>query len=245
MLWWCVSLAMAADEAAGNGFTMGEIWANSGGIARGVIITLAMMVLASIITAIDRTIAFNRARSQSIQLAAAIVGPLRQWDVTGAKKIASDEKFKASYLAATLRAGLTEIEARGDHHGVSSAERAVTRAQIEEIAKLKRGMTILATVASTAPFVGLFGTTFGVINAFSGMASGAGAGLAGISAGISEALITTAFGIGVAVIGVWMYNYFNGRADKVQEELLTSESDFIDWSEKLLLHRSEQAAASK
>ena len=92
---------------------------------------------------------------------------------------------------------------------------------MEEISKMKRGMTVLATTGSTAPFVGLFGTTFGVINAFQGMAT-AGAGLAGISAGISEALITTGVGIGVAVWGVWLFNYFTARADKVKDELAAS-----------------------
>lgn len=96
---------------------------------------------------------------------------------------------------------------------------------------MKRGMTLLATVGSTAPFVGLFGTTFGVINAFQGMAT-AGSGLASISAGISEALITTGVGIGVAVWGVWLFNYFNSRADKVADELASSESDFMAWAEK-------------
>ncbi|MBA2320598.1 MAG: MotA/TolQ/ExbB proton channel family protein, partial [Deltaproteobacteria bacterium] len=87
------------------------------------------------------------------------------------------------------------------------------------------------------PFVGLFGTTFGVINAFQGMAS-EGAGLASISAGISEALITTGVGIGVAVFGVWLFNYFNSRVDKVADELASSDADFMQWAEKLLQSRA-------
>ena len=108
------------------------------------------------------------------------------------------------------------------------------------MAKLRRWMTILATTGSTAPFVGLFGTTFGVITAFQGMAT-AGAGLAGISAGISEALITTGVGIGVAVLGVWAYNYFNARIEKVGQELDSSESDIMAWAHKLA--QGEQVAA--
>ncbi len=81
--------------------------------------------------------------------------------------------------------------------------------------------------------VGLFGTTFGVINAFQGMAT-AGSGLASISAGISEALITTGVGIGVAVVGVWFFNYFNTRTDKVGDELAEGEQDFMIWAEKLI-----------
>ena len=98
-------------------------------------------------------------------------------------------------------------------------------------------MSILATVGSTAPFVGLFGTTFGVINAFQGMAT-AGSGLAAISSGISEALITTGVGIGVAVVGVWVFNYFNGRIEKVTDELFSSEADFMAWAIRSAAPRS-------
>jgi biopolymer transport protein ExbB/TolQ len=232
-----VSAARAAEEAA-PGFTPWEMWVHSGWIAKCVIITLALMVVAAIYTAIERLLAFNKARNQSMRLAAEIVGPLRKNDAGGALKLASDERFKASYLASVLRAGLTELSQRSDEFGLSSARRAVDKSTGEELAKLRRGMTILATVGSTAPFVGLFGTTFGVINAFQGMAT-AGSGLASISAGISEALITTGVGIGVAVLGVWFYNYFNHRIDKVTEELASSEADFLDWAEKLIVERTE------
>ncbi len=194
---------------------------------------LIVMMLACTIITVERMIAFNRARTQSMRLAAEIVKPLQAGDIARATKIASDEQFKSSYLANMLKVGLKELELRVDSVGIENARRAVEKAHGEELAKMKRGMTILATTGSTAPFVGLFGTTFGVINAFQGMAT-AGSGLASISAGISEALITTGIGIGVAVVGVWMFNYFNFRADKVRDELRSSEADFNDWAEKLL-----------
>ena len=150
------------------------------------------------------------------------------------------EDYKSAYLAGLLKAGLGELSARLDRAGIENAKRAVEKAHMEEISKMKRGMTILATTGSTAPFVGLFGTTFGVINAFQGMAT-AGAGLAGISAGISEALITTGVGIGVAVWGVWLFNYFTARADKVKDELAASEVDFVGWAEKLLQEPAKAA----
>ncbi|MFT4624152.1 MAG: biopolymer transport protein ExbB/TolQ [Myxococcota bacterium] len=225
--------SIAHAEEAAPGFTLTELWTHSGFIARSVIVTLILMLIASIFVTIERLIAFNRARNQSMRLAAEIVGPLQAADVDTALKIAGDEQFKAAYLGSLLRAGLRELQNRRDAHGVQNARRAVDKAHSEEIAKMKRGMTVLATTGSTAPFVGLFGTTFGVINAFQGMAT-AGSGLASISAGISEALITTGIGIGVAVVGVWMFNYFNFRTDKVKDELSSSESDFLDWAEKLI-----------
>lgn len=223
--------AIAHAEEAGSGFTLTEIWQHSGAIARTVILMLVVMLVGSIFVGIERGIAFNRARNQSVRLAAEIIRPLQQGNVSAALKLTQDEQYKSSYLAALLKAGLAELDARLDHAGIENAARAVDKAHAEEVAKMKRGMTILATVGSTAPFVGLFGTTFGVINAFQGMAT-AGSGLASISAGISEALITTGVGIGVAVWGVWLFNYFNFRADKVADELNSSEADFMAWAQK-------------
>jgi biopolymer transport protein ExbB/biopolymer transport protein TolQ len=199
------------------------------------------MLLWSTYVGIERLIAHNRARKRSMILAAEVVGPLQQGDIAGALELTKDEQFKNAYLGALLQAGLSEMELRLDEHGLAAAKMAIDKAIGEELSKLRRGMGILATTGATAPFVGLFGTTFGVINAFQGMAT-AGAGLAGISAGISEALITTGVGIGVAIIGVWLFNYYNQRVDKVGEELASSEADFLDWATKLVLTRKEASA---
>ena len=230
-------LAYAAEEAA-PGFTLMEIWQHSGPVAKVVIVMLLVMFFGTIVTGFERFLAFQRARNQSRALAQAVIKPLQAGDIAAALKMSKDEQYTAAYLAAILQAGLKELDARRDHHGLENAKRAVEKAHGEELSKMKRGMTILATVGSTAPFVGLFGTTFGVINAFQGMAS-AGAGLASISAGISEALITTGVGIGVAVFGVWLFNYFNARADKVADEIRSSDHDFVDWAEKLLQAKAE------
>lgn len=236
-----VAVALAEEEAA-PGFTLREIWDHSGGFAKGVIVSLVFMLLVSLLVTIERSLAFRTATKQSKALAAEIVPHLQRNDIDASLKVARDERFKSSYLGALLRAGLAELDLRVDAFGVSNAKRAVDKAIGQEIAKLKRGMPILATTGSTAPFVGLLGTTVGVINAFQGMAS-AGAGLASISAGISEALITTAVGIGVAVLGVWFFNYFTNRIDKVTEELASSEADILDWAEKLVQGRSSVQAA--
>jgi biopolymer transport protein ExbB/TolQ len=227
------TLAHAQEEAA-PGFTLTEIWAHSGAIARIVIAILVLMLVAVFYVTIERLLAFRRARKQSMRLASEIVKPMQSQDVGSALKLASDEQFKAGYLSSLLRSGLKELsDNASDKFALDNAKRAVAKAHAEELAKLQRGMPILATVGSTAPFVGLFGTTFGVINAFQGMAE-AGSGLAAISAGISEALITTGVGIGVAVFGVWLFNYFNNRISKVTDELNSSEADFVQWASKLV-----------
>lgn len=235
--------AHASEE--GGGFTLREIWEASGFIARSVIVVLSIMGLGSIYVAAERLIAFRRATGQSMRLAAEIIAPLQQGDVQAALVLTGDEKFKASYLATLLKSGLTELQHRFDEHGIENAERAIDKSLVEESGRMRRGMAILATTASTAPFVGLFGTTFGVINAFQGMAT-AGSGLASISKGISEALITTGVGIGVAVVGVWAFNYFNGRIEKITDEMTASRADFLDWAYKMMWDRKEAAAkASK
>jgi biopolymer transport protein ExbB/TolQ len=227
------ALAYAQEEAA-PGFTLAEIWEHSGAVARIVIAILAFMMVAVIYVTFERLMAFRRARTQSIRLRNEIINPLQQGDVGAALKLANDEQFRAGYLTSILKSGLKELEDNAsDKFALDNAVRAVSKAHAEELAKLQRGMPLLATVGSTAPFVGLFGTTFGVINAFQGMAE-AGAGLAAISAGISEALITTGVGIGVAVFGVWLFNYFNNRIAKVADELNSSEADFVQWASKLV-----------
>ena len=97
------------------------------------------------------------------------------------------------------------------------------------LSELKRGTGILATVGSTAPFVGLLGTTMGIVNAFTGMATSGSGGLSAISAGIAEALIATAFGLLVAIPAVWLYNYFQTKIDNLVAEMTYVSKEMIDY----------------
>lgn len=224
------AVAYAAEEEVA-GFTMMEMWEHSGFIARTVIILLGFMFLATNVVMVERLIAFLRARGHSIKAAIAVIKPMQAYDIDAALKAAKSPAFKAGHLPALLAAGLAELKERPNKLGIHNAERALDKVTGEQLAKLKRWFGLMASVGSTAPFVGLAGTTFGVINAFQGMAS-EGAGLAGVSAGISEALVTTFIGIVVAIWGVWAFNYFNGWAGKVADELNTARSDFLNWADK-------------
>ena len=86
-----------------------------------------------------------------------------------------------------------------------------------------------ATIGSVAPFVGLFGTTIGIINAFAGMASSGSGGLAAIGGGISEALATTALGLLVAIPAVWAYNFFQTKIDNLTVEMTYVSKEMIDY----------------
>ena len=96
-------------------------------------------------------------------------------------------------------------------------------------AEMKKGTGGLATIGSSAPFIGLFGTVVGIINAFTGIAQSGSGGLAAVSAGISEALITTAFGILVAVPAVMAFNYFTTRLERFQIEMSNSSAELLDF----------------
>jgi len=121
-------------------------------------------------------------------------------------------------------------------------ERAIERTSITEGADLRKGLNILATTGASAPFVGLVGTIFGIINAFEGMAESGSGGLGAVSAGIAEALVTTAIGISVAIMGVWMFNYFNARIEAITNDISVSAQELLDWCEKQILPPAEEAA---
>ena len=112
---------------------------------------------------------------------------------------------------------------------IESVARALERQAQREQQNLKRGLNLLATVGSTAPFVGLLGTVVGIINAFQQIAATGSGGLGTVSAGISEALVTTAFGLLVAIPAVMAYNYFNSRVEGFTIDMNDVASEVINF----------------
>jgi biopolymer transport protein ExbB/TolQ len=218
-----------------------EIWNLASVPVKGVIVTMVLMGAGSIFVAIERTIALTKARKASRALAGAIGPAFAKGDAEAALKVAEQEEFENAYLTRTLSAGLKEFIARPNRHGVNAAERALQRAHIAEDAKLRRGFGILATTGATCPFVGLVGTIFGIIGAFQSMAEGAG-DLDKLLVPIGEALIATAIGIGVAILGVWLFNAFNSIVGSIVKDISTSELELIDWFEKQIIEPTESAA---
>ena len=208
-----------------------------GGIAWATVITLLIMSIYSIAVMFERYYTYNKATKQSRKYAPEVARYLKQGKIQEAIDISDGKQFKMSHLAKVLKPGLQEWqyqiesgEAEKDRESaVEAAKRAIQRATAVNLADLKRGLTGLATIGATAPFVGLFGTTFGIINAFSGMALSGSGGIAAISAGIAEALITTAFGLFVAVPAVWAFNYLNGKIESFTVEMDNSSSELLDY----------------
>lgn len=219
------------------------LWLAMGVPAKIILLVLLIMLVWSVYVGIERIITFTRARAQSRELAATIAKPLSTGDMDGSLKVVNDPKFKLAYLGSVIRAGLSEYKARPDQHGIEAARRGLERVAITEAANLKKGMNVLATTGSTAPFVGLVGTIFGIINAFGKMSSEGGGDLTAISGGIAEALVSTAFGIAVAITAIWVYNYFNAVIDDIAKDMTTSIGELLDWAAKDALRRSDGQAA--
>jgi biopolymer transport protein ExbB/biopolymer transport protein TolQ len=209
-----------------------SMWKQMGWMARIVVIVLFLMSGWSIGIMIDRALAFSAARSQSRAFAPAVAGALKDGKIEEAIKVA--DRNKKSHLAKVVSAGLQEFKAHGEStelpgEELEASRRALERAEAIVHAELKRGLAGLATIGSTAPFVGLFGTVVGILNAFRGIASSHATGLAAVAGGISEALVTTAVGLFVAIPAVWMFNYFTGRVEAFDVEMENSSSELIDY----------------
>jgi biopolymer transport protein ExbB/biopolymer transport protein TolQ len=213
-------------------FDARSMWNQMSWLAKLVVVVLFVMSAWSIGVMIDRAIAFGAARKQSRQFAPAVAGALREGKLDEAIKIA--DRYKKSHLAKVVVAGLQEFRAHQmsteiPGEVVEASHRALERAEAIVHAELKRGVSSLATIGSTAPFVGLFGTVVGIINAFKGIATEKGTGLGAVAGGISEALVTTAVGLFVAVPAVWAYNYFTNRVESFDVEMANSSSELIDY----------------
>ena len=215
-------------------FGLGEIWASMGLIAKGVVILLALMSVATLSVGIDRMLAVLRPRKKGALFAAAVQKHLDKGDFEAASKV--DGKG-AGAIAQVVSAGLAEyLESRKDAPSVDAAlvavESTLARTLDVEVAQLRRGLGALATSVSTTPFIGLFGTVVGIVNAFRQIAKTGSGGLGTVSAGIAEALVTTAFGILVAIPAVVLFNYFTGQVDAQQGSMTQAGSVIIDFIRK-------------
>ncbi len=232
---------MLLQEAGAPGWDFRHLWEQMGTLAKAVVILMFIMSAWSIGVMIDRAMAFNAARKQSRAFAPAVAGALREGKLDEAIKIA--DRYKKSHLAKVVVAGLQEFQAHQGGAEISGEEidasrRALERSEAIVHAELKRGVSALATIGSTAPFVGLFGTVVGIINAFKTMAAQKTPGIGAIAGGISEALVTTAIGLFVAVPAVWAFNYFTGRVDAFDVEMGNSSSELLDYFLKRIQLRS-------
>jgi biopolymer transport protein ExbB/TolQ len=236
-------LLLQEGQELSSQFTITEMLKHLGWVALTVVCILLLMSVYSIAIMVERYLTYSAAKKQSREFAPRVAQALKNDRIDEAIKIS--DKHKKSHLAMVVSAGLQEFRAHENSSELSGDEieaskRALQRAIAIKTNEFKRGLSGLATIGSTAPFVGLFGTVFGIINAFQGMKQAESAGIAAVAGGIAEALFTTALGLAVAVPAVWMFNYFTGKVDGFIVEMDNSASELIDY---FIKNRTKQLKA--
>jgi len=209
-----------------------DLWGHMGNFAKSIVIIMALMSIYSLTIMVQKWWNLRKAQKETIKFAPEFSQFLEEDNLSEAIRLA--EGYKKSHVAIVLGGALQEVKPLIQDGSVTvadinSAERAIERNMLLEITNLKRGLAVLATVGATAPFVGLLGTTMGIVNAFAGMAASGSGGLAAIGAGIAEALITTAFGLLVAIPAVWAYNYFTVKIENLTAEMTYVSKEMIDY----------------
>jgi biopolymer transport protein ExbB/biopolymer transport protein TolQ len=210
-------------------FTLSELWAHMGLFARMIVGVMAIMSIASLLVIVERAMAFNKSRNESRAFAAKLGGVLAKGDLDAAAgtKVGKEIGYLGRVITAGLSAYRTSKIAKPDVT-FESVARALERQAQRETQTLKRGLAVLATVGSTAPFVGLLGTVMGILNSFQSMAASGSGGLGTVAGGIAEALITTGFGLMIAIPAVMAYNYLQGWVDARGVDISESSNEFLD-----------------
>ena len=213
------------------GHSIYDIWLAMGWLAKSIAFFMFGMSIFSFGVFIERFLLYRAAKKQSIEYLPLATKALRDGNYNAA--VEASKRFSKSHLAKVLAAGLQQFlferEEEPTHDAVESVRLAVERAAALTTAEMKKGLGGLATIGSTAPFIGLLGTVIGIINAFTGMAATGSGGIGAVSGGIAEALINTAVGLAVAIPAVWMFNYFQGQVEFFGIEMQNSSSELIDF----------------
>ena len=224
--------AAGASSAASGGFSIIGMLKDMGWVDWIVVGVLFIMSIWSLAVMIDRALYFSAARKQSREFAPKVAGALKDGRLDEGIKVA--DRSKKSHLAEVVTAGLQEVRSYGSggaitEEQIESSKRALERSEAIVHAKLKRGLGSLATIGSTAPFIGLFGTVVGILHAFQQIATQKTSGIGAVAGGISEALVTTAFGLLVAIPAVMAFNYFTNKVEAFDVEMDNSSSELVDY----------------
>jgi biopolymer transport protein TolQ len=216
-------------------FTITDLWHHMGLFARAIVFVLVVMSFTSLVVAIERWVVFGRSKSESKSFAQKMAGILAKGDLQAASS--TNVGKRVGHLGRVIGAGLTAYRMSNPNNReatVDSIARALERQGQREVQAFKRGLGLLATVGSTAPFVGLLGTVMGIVNSFQSMAITGSGGLGTVSAGIAEALVTTAFGLLVAIPAVMFYNFLTSWVDARAVDIAESSNEFLDVVSKQL-----------
>ena len=228
----------------------GEVWElvlNAGPVAKVVLLLLLLLSVACWGIALFKYLSVRAAINESVEFLNIF------WDTPQfSKTYQAAQEFQQSPLAEIFRCGYMELErfkkmrrrqpsdeagsdAEPPHaqfFGTGNLKRTLDQAFTAELARLEKNLGLLATTGSTAPFIGLFGTVWGIIDAFRGIGATGNANLATVAPGISEALVATAIGLVAAIPALMAYNFFQGQLKQFQTELDDFSLEFISLSER-------------
>jgi biopolymer transport protein TolQ len=225
-----------------------DIWQLALGSGWVVRLVLLLLVAASVATwgiALAKGREMRRARRQSARFIDVF------WEAKNLAAIqAATTEMKESPVAQVFRSGYQELQRltrlkrgsaeNGDESefgGIETVQRAMQRARTQEVTRLERGLTFLATTASTAPFVGLFGTVWGIMTAFMGLSTTTSSSIQAVAPGIAEALVATAVGLAAAIPAVVMYNRFARQLRVLMAEMDTFSAEFLNIAERHFLKK--------
>lgn len=204
-----------------------DLWRAMGPVARLVVVLLGGMSIAALSIGFDRALKLIQFRRAAQASASKLQAALE------AGRLAEAAQIGTGAIARVVSAGVQEHlssvgRAPDPAEALESVEAALERALEAEGTALRRGLGALATIGSTAPFVGLFGTIVGIVDAFREIARSGAGGLGAVSAGIAEALVTTGLGILVAIVAIVLFNWASGRAEDAQADLADVASVVLD-----------------
>jgi biopolymer transport protein ExbB len=212
-------------------FNLMHIWTTMSPLSKGIFVVLLIMAVLSIGVTVERWIAFRKLMNESKRFVEKSAPLFDEWRIDEIEELAKD--YPGSALArlfsATIQRYIRGYESLDS--GLSPVELARNEAERrkEQLgAELRRGMSIVATVGSIAPFVGLLGTVVGIIAAFQGIGASGSGGIGAVSSGIAEALVETAFGLMVAIPAVIMFNWLTSRVAIIELTLARSSGELLD-----------------
>jgi biopolymer transport protein TolQ len=233
-------LAQAAAPLPARQETLIDMVVGAGPVVRGVLALLVAFSVGCWGIALAKSVEMRRARRQSERFVEIF------WDAKNLAAIqTASVDLKESPVAQVFRGGYQELQRvtkakRGnpggdedtEFGGIENVQRAMARARTQEVTRLERGLTFLATTASTAPFIGLFGTVWGIMTAFRGLSVTTSSSIQAVAPGIAEALVATAVGLAAAIPAVVMYNRFARQVRVLTAEMDTFASEFLNIAER-------------
>ncbi len=198
---------MPADHSMVGLFLQADI------IVKSVMVFLVLASVACWAVILDKALRYARARRAANALAVSLQG---DGVILGGH---DDDGIISDILAAGTRAWRDEDASESRFERRTRIERAMRTAMIDELKRLEKGLTLLATIGSTAPFIGLFGTVWGIMNSFTAIAASKDTSLAVVAPGIAEALFATAIGLVAAIPAVMAYNKLSGSLSAIAHRL--------------------------